>query len=140
MSVTNAYRAAEKSPSGMMEVERDALLRSARNLEVAAGSSTPRDKVEAVYRNNQLWSALAFDCASDANRLPEQLRANIISLAMWVVGRGAKVVSEGASVDPLVEINRNIAAGIDAAIANYCRSAEVATADGSEAVGRTVIG
>lgn len=118
MKGVNSYRAAENSPAGLMVVERDALLRSARALEVAGDVVTP-ELVDALHTNNQLWTALAFDCSSDANQLPQSLRANIISLAMWAVGHSAKVLKGAARVAPMVEVNRNVAAGVDAAIRNF---------------------
>jgi flagellar biosynthesis activator protein FlaF len=41
-------------------------------------------KAEALARNRRLWSLLAADCAADGNLLPNALRAQIISLSLFV--------------------------------------------------------
>ncbi|MEM8985462.1 MAG: flagellar biosynthesis regulator FlaF [Pseudomonadota bacterium] len=71
--------------------------------------------VDAVDWNRRLWSALASDCASSANGLPEQTRAQIISLSIWVSKYSSQVVRSKASVEPLVDINRTIMQGLQAA-------------------------
>lgn len=134
MRGVNSYRTTESSPAGLMMVERDALLRSARALEVAGDLVTP-ELSDALHVNNQLWTALAFDCASDGNQLPQSLRANIISLAMWVVGHSAKVLKSEARVAPIVEVNRNVAAGVDAAIRNFHQEAPQKAGAGADLIG-----
>jgi len=71
--------------------------------------------VDAIDWNRQLWSALATDCLDDKNRLPRELRAQIISLAIWVGKYSGKVTRDGAPIDPLIEVNRTIMQGLTAA-------------------------
>ena len=40
--------------------------------------------IEALDWNRRMWSTLASDCASDANAMPPQMRAGIISISMFV--------------------------------------------------------
>jgi flagellar protein FlaF len=67
---------------------------------------------KAVHDNRRLWLALAADVSDDANSLPVELRAQIFYLAEFTQFHSSKVLSEGLSVDPLVEINRSIMSGL----------------------------
>ena len=40
--------------------------------------------IEAIDWNRRLWSTLAVDCMDDANQLSKPLRAQIVSLSLWV--------------------------------------------------------
>lgn len=71
-----------------------------------------RRLVDAIDWNRRVWSALASDCASSGNQLPESLRAQIISLSLWVSRYSSQVVREGATVAPLIEVNKNIMEGL----------------------------
>lgn len=73
--------------------------------------------VKAVHWNRRLWLALQADCASDDNRLPEQIRAGIISLAIWVDKQSRQVLGRKADLAPLIEVNRNIMSGLAASVA-----------------------
>lgn len=67
---------------------------------------------EAIYRNGQLWRILATDVAADGNRLPDSLRARIISLAAFSLDHGKKVLRGQATVGPLIDINMAIMRGL----------------------------
>jgi len=70
--------------------------------------------IDAVHWNRRLWSTLMIDCSDDDNTLPDSLRAQIISLAVWV-GRHSTAVMRGEEdVVPLIEVNRNIMEGLAA--------------------------
>jgi flagellar protein FlaF len=66
----------------------------------------------AVTDNQRLWGALAEDLMHDGNRLPLQLRANLISLAEFVRKQSMAVLGGRASVAPLVDINTMIMKGL----------------------------
>ena len=68
--------------------------------------------VEAVDWNRRLWNALATDCSDQDNRLSREVRAQIISLSLWVHRYSSQVIRERLSVEPLVEINRTIMQGL----------------------------
>jgi flagellar protein FlaF len=68
--------------------------------------------VRALNWNRRLWLTLQADCASDDNRLPESLRAGIISLSIWVDRHSRLVLKKQAAVGPLVAVNRNIMEGL----------------------------
>jgi len=68
--------------------------------------------VDALDWNRRLWSTLASDCASEGNRLPEALRAQIISLSLWVSRFSSEAAGTGASLEPLIDVNKSIMAGL----------------------------
>jgi flagellar protein FlaF len=70
-------------------------------------------RIQALQRNRELWIALAFDVADEANPLPVELRAGIINLAIWVNGESARILRGRAGLDGLIEINRTVMAGLE---------------------------
>ncbi len=71
--------------------------------------------MEAVDWNRKLWRTLAADCLDDRNQLPQQLRANIVSLSLFVTRYSKDVTRNGAPLDPLIDINRTIMQGLQGA-------------------------
>jgi flagellar protein FlaF len=69
---------------------------------------------EALDANRRLWNLLSADCSLPENRLPQTLRGQIISLAMWVARYSSQVLREGAEIDPLIDINRTMMEGLAA--------------------------
>lgn len=69
---------------------------------------------EVLDANRRLWSILSADCAVPENQLPLALRAQIISLALWVAKYSSLVLREGAEIDPLIDINRTMMEGLAA--------------------------
>ncbi len=67
---------------------------------------------ETLDWNRTMWRTLASDCMDDRNQLPRELRAQIISLSMWVANYSKDVTRNGASLEPLIEINRTIMQGL----------------------------
>ncbi|MEO0679194.1 MAG: flagellar biosynthesis regulator FlaF [Pseudomonadota bacterium] len=67
---------------------------------------------EALHDNQRLWTALAMDAASDENRLPDTLRAGIVSLAGFVRGHSARVLSGKAEAGPLIDVNAALMRGL----------------------------
>ena len=71
--------------------------------------------VAALDKNRQVWSAMAMDCAQPGNELPEELRAGIISLSMFVSRHTSEASRNREEIETLIEINRNIMQGLAAA-------------------------
>ncbi|NWH07196.1 MAG: flagellar biosynthesis regulator FlaF [Alphaproteobacteria bacterium] len=82
-------------------------------VEVRELPRTDKRVIAAIGRNRQLWTTLASDCSDPGNQLPQGLRAQIISLSLWVGRYSSKVMREGATIDPLVDINRTIMQGLE---------------------------
>ncbi len=72
------------------------------------------EKAEALDANRRLWSLLSADCSLPENQLPLQLRAQIISLALWIARYSSEVLRLGADIDPLIEVNKSMMEGLAA--------------------------
>lgn len=68
--------------------------------------------IEAIDWNRRVWSAMANDCASDANEMAPALRAGIISLSLFVARYSSQVMTAAMPFDPLIDINRTIMQGL----------------------------
>lgn len=68
---------------------------------------------DALWRNEQIWMTLRNDLAENGNALPPDLRAGLISIALWVERQTQSVMGATGKVKPLVDINRNIIRGLE---------------------------
>jgi len=67
------------------------------------------DQVQSLLYVRRLWTIFIEDLAHPENGLPEQLRADIISIGLWVVKETDRLREERSNdVMQLVEINRLI--------------------------------
>ncbi|ESQ84455.1 hypothetical protein AEAC466_08875 [Asticcacaulis sp. AC466] len=71
-----------------------------------------RERMDALDWNRRLWSMLGADCALSTNGLPEQVRANIISLSIWVSKHSSLVMRNQEEIGPLIDVNRIIMQGL----------------------------
>ncbi|WP_029030044.1 flagellar biosynthesis regulator FlaF [Salinarimonas rosea] len=85
-----------------------ALLRRAQD-----AGATSRETVEALHFTRQLWAILIEDLASAENDLPQKLRADLISIGLWVM-REAEAIRMGQTDDfsAIIEVNQTIAEGL----------------------------
>lgn len=67
---------------------------------------------EDLASNQKFWSELKYDLAQPSNGLPADLRAGLISIALWVDRQTSQVMGGGTGLGALVEVNRSIAAGL----------------------------
>lgn len=81
-------------------------------IEAHKNKATGGSLIEAIDWNRRLWRALAADCGSDANQLSREVRAKIVSLSLFINRYSKEVMREGASIEPLIEINRSIMEGL----------------------------
>ncbi|HEY1095611.1 MAG TPA: flagellar biosynthesis regulator FlaF [Alphaproteobacteria bacterium] len=75
-------------------------------------SSELRERIDAVLWNRDVWGALKADLSSEGNSLPKELRASLISIAIWVEKESLRVVDGKGDIDALIEVNRNIMEGL----------------------------
>lgn len=68
--------------------------------------------IEALDWNRRVWKAFEDDCASEQNQLPMPVRAQIISISMWVTRYTRQIVRQKKPIDPLIDVNRNIMQGL----------------------------
>jgi flagellar biosynthesis activator protein FlaF len=73
-----------------------------------------KTRIKALDWNRRLWMTLAGDCARPENVLGPDLRAQIISLSMWVGRHTSAVIRNEEPVEPLIEINRIMMQGLAA--------------------------
>ena len=82
--------------------------------------SAARDKgaqslqsIEALQFVNRIWTAFITDLGNSENQLPRELRANLISIGLWLL-REAETVRQGrsANFDGLIEVSQIIRDGI----------------------------
>mgnify|MGYP001363730263 FL=1 len=109
-----AYQNAAKKTEGPRQTEYRAFAVATRGLIDAAGlpETEVGRRAEALAANRRLWSLLASDCAADGNALPQGLRAQIISLSIFVDRHSSAVMRSGATLDVLIDINRTIMQGL----------------------------
>ncbi len=82
---------------------------------MAAAEADPTDiatRIDALDWNRRVWSALATSCSDPDNALPQPVRAQIISLSLWVSRHTSAVMRREEEIEPLVEINRILMQGL----------------------------
>jgi flagellar protein FlaF len=83
-------------------------------LERVRGNDNSAEVAQACFDNCRLWNALADDLNHDGNGLPEDLKARLISLAIWVNKHTGAVLRGEARLDALIDVNRSIIRGLTA--------------------------
>jgi flagellar protein FlaF len=68
--------------------------------------------VKALDWNRRMWSVFSSDCGTKGNGLPDNLRAGIISLSIWVSKHSSGVARGDENIDDLININRTIMEGL----------------------------
>ena len=71
-----------------------------------SGDIPSSEGAEALLFIRRLWTFFVEDLASPRNGLPEKLRAELISIGLWIIGEADRIRQEGSTdVDELVAIN-----------------------------------
>ncbi len=114
LSAEAAYRGSTRSTASPKTVERKLLEEHASRIE-----STQQEKdlnfpafAKALHENLRLWLVFGTEAARNDNPMDPTLRAQLFTLSDFVRAHTSKVLNGNATVDVLVEINRNIAAGL----------------------------
>jgi flagellar biosynthesis activator protein FlaF len=106
-----AYRRRQEAAESPRELERRAF-RTVIGKLTEGKEKGGRVLIEACFLNSQLWSALAVDLALPDNGLPNDLKARLISIALWVQRYTPQAMQGSAPPDPLISVNRNILDGL----------------------------
>src|SRR5438309_406328 len=106
-----AYRRRQETTETPRELERRAFSTVIGKL-VDAQKQGGRPLIEACYLNNQLWGALLRDLAHPDNRLSDELKARLISIALWVQRHTPEAMRDPAAADALISVNRSILEGL----------------------------
>lgn len=123
MSVA-AYKQTIRAVESSRDIERRVLIQITSELEASSvefdQSSSKMERLRilnnglslALSENQRLWSALKHDLADEGNGLPPDLRASLISIALWVERQTTSVLAAEANVEPLIAVNRSICSGL----------------------------
>jgi len=118
MSSDNAstkYRQPAQQGGSPRETEGRALMEAARRLAVARDN--PGDEaalMDTVRLNWRLWTIFQSELSEPEIDLPDELRANMLTLCNYVDKRTVEILSNPSptALNVLININRNIAAGL----------------------------
>jgi flagellar biosynthesis activator protein FlaF len=104
----------DEAPQGQRERERTALERSIELLEKAEEKGTSSiESVEALHFVRRLWGIFVEDLAKPENGLPQKLRADLVSVGLWVM-RETEEIRHGRSKDfkAIIEVSKTISEGL----------------------------
>jgi flagellar protein FlaF len=104
----------EDSPQDMRARERDALARCIDMLEEAKETGPHSGQAQkALHMLRRLWSIFIEDLSSEGNDLSADLRAQLISIGLWVLKEVERLrLGTQNSFDDLIEINAIIRDGL----------------------------
>lgn len=114
------YRKVEKETLSGRDLEASVLLKAAQKLMAARhrlASERDFDALDEALRYNQrLWTLFQSELAEPDNPLPQPIKENLLALIGFIDRRTFALMSDPVPerVDVLIEINRNIASGLQA--------------------------
>ena len=82
---------------------------------IHASTTDPTDiatRIDAIDWNRRLWSALATDCADPDNAMDKSLRAQIISISLFVSRHSSVVMRGDDDFEALIDINKMVMQGL----------------------------
>ena len=106
------YKTAQTKSDDPRDIEYRLLAQVTGALMDAKRTDQVKPKIEAVLWNSRVWSALRVDLYDEKNQLPQQLRASLISLSLWIEKETFSLLEGEGDIDALIDINRNIMAGL----------------------------
>ena len=109
-NAAHGYAAATAIARDPRATEREAFRRATAAL-IAARGGPIHAIAEAVHANRRLWAVLGAAVADDGNELPPDLRARLLSLALFVGTAGSRALRDG-DVEPLIDVNRALMDGL----------------------------
>jgi len=111
-----AYARTAQTTASPRDIEAQALLKAARKLQevMANWATTDEGLDDALMFNRKLWSIFVGEAMNDENPQPVEIRQNIANIGIFVLTQCAalKLKRDVDSLQPLIDINRNIAAGL----------------------------
>lgn len=78
--------------------------------------SDVQTRIDALDWNRRLWSALATDCSNPDNALAAPLRAQIISISLFVNRHSSEIMRGDEDFEPLIDINKMVMQGLATAL------------------------
>lgn len=119
-----AYKSTIRQSESPRQIERRILSRLTGTLEAHVGydTATRFERVQilsnglraALAENQTFWNELKYDLAQPENGLSPDLRAGLLSIALWIDRQTSAVMGGQAGVRALADINRSIITGLSA--------------------------
>lgn len=109
------YGKAQVNATDPRDVEYRLLADATARLQKAKESTDPlaiKEQIAAAIQNGKVWAALKADLGSPENQLPKDLRASIISVAIYIEKETNNVMAGKGDIDTLIYINRQIMGGL----------------------------
>jgi len=115
-AAAQTYARVANTTASPREVEAKALLMAANKLQAVMtnADATFEQTSEALLFNRKLWSIFLSEAQRDENPQPLDVRQNIANIGIFVLSHTAalQISPQRDHFKPLIEINRNIAAGL----------------------------
>ena len=115
-SAAQAYARVATTTNSPRDIEAQALLKAAQKLQdvVNNDEATFEQKFEALMFNRKLWTIFLSEALRDENPQPLDVRQKIADIGVFVLAQTAalQISPQPERIKPLIEINRNIAAGL----------------------------
>jgi len=115
-NASKAYAKVAKDTASPRELEAALLLKAAAQLQEVHDSwrDKPTGLDEALLYNRRLWTVFVDALMSKDNKLPAQIRENLIKLGAFVMGETFAVMTKPKPehIKSIIKINRGLAAGL----------------------------
>ena len=111
-----AYGAVARQIADPRSLEADLLLKAAARLQAVKDGwdSTKPNLYEALQYNRKLWTILVAGVTNPDHHLPPEIRQNVANLGIFVLNRTVALTADPQPerINPLITINRELAAGL----------------------------
>ena len=115
-NAAQAYARTSTTTASPREIEAQALLKAARQLQDVQSNWTGPDKAmhQALLFNRRLWSIFMSAMEANENLQPMEVRQNIANIGVFVMKQTVEMQMnpDPAKLKSLIDINCNIAAGL----------------------------
>jgi flagellar protein FlaF len=103
-----------ETPADARVNEREAIDKSIALLTAAQEKGVrSRESVDAVLYLQRLWSILIEDLAAAENGLPEELRASLISIGLWILREAENIrLERSANYRGIIDVSQMIRDGL----------------------------
>lgn len=112
----NTYAKTAITGTSQRELEAAALVKAAIRMKAVQEQwdSDRSDLDGALAYNRKLWTILSTSATDAESQLPSEIQRNIALIAIFIFNRSLDIIVEPKreDLDVLIEINRNIAAGL----------------------------
>jgi flagellar protein FlaF len=104
----------DETPQGTRERERQAIDKSIELLRAAEKAGVrSREAIEALLFVRKLWAIFTEDLAKAENDLPQQLRADLISIGIWIIREAEQIrLEKSDNFKGIIEVSQTIRDGL----------------------------